>query len=87
MRKSRYSESQIASILKEAVNGRKVKGLRREHGISTACFYQWKSKCGGLQASDLRRLKELEAEDNRLKKMDADMALEHQAMKYLLVKL
>jgi putative transposase len=87
VRKSRFSESQIVSILKEAENGRKVKDLCREHGISTACFYQWKSKYGGLEASDLKRLRELEDENNRLKKMYADMALEHQAMRYLLGKL
>ncbi len=87
MRKSRFSESQIVSMLKEAENGRKVKDLCREYSISTACSYQWKSKYGGLEAWDLKRLKELEAEINWLKKMYADMALEHQAMRDLLGKL
>ena len=87
MRKSRFSESHIVSILKEAENGRNVKDLCREHGIRRACFYQWKSKYGGLDVSDLKRLTELEAENNRLKNMYADMALEHQAMKDLLGKL
>ena len=87
MRKSRFSESQIVAILKEAENGRKVRDLCREQGISTACFYQWRSKYGGLEASDLKRLKELEAENNWLKKMYADIALEYSAMKDLLAKL
>jgi putative transposase len=80
MRKSRFSESQILLILKETENGRKVKNLCREYGISTVCFYQWKSKYGGLEASGLKRLKGLEAENNRWKKMYTDMALEHQAV-------
>ena len=87
MRKSRFSESQIVSILKENENGRQVKDICREYGISTACCYQWKSKYGGLEASDLKRLKELEDENNRLKKMYADMALENRAIKDLLGKL
>jgi len=87
MRKSRFSESQIVSILRENESGRQVKDICREHGISTACFYQWKSKYGGLEASDLKRLKELEAENNRLKKMYADMALENRAIKDVLGKL
>ena len=71
MRKSRFSESQIVSILKENENGPQVKDICREHGISTACFYQWKAKYSGLEASDLKRLKELEDENRRLKKMYA----------------
>ena len=86
-RKSRFRESQIVCILKDGENGRQVKDICREHGISTACFYQWKSKYGGLEASDLKRLKELEDENNRLKKMYADMALENRAIKDLLGKL
>ena len=87
MRKSRFSESQIVSILKEGENGRQVKDICREHGISTACFYQWKSKYGGLEASDLKRLKDLADQNNRLRKMYADMALENRIMKDLLVQL
>jgi len=87
IRKFRFSESQIVSILKESENGRQVKDICREHGISTACFYQWKSKYGCLEASDLKRLKELEDENNRLKKMYADMALENRAIKDFLGKL
>jgi putative transposase len=72
MKKSRFSKSLIGSILKETENDRKGKDLCREHGISTACFYQWKSKYGGLEATDLNPLGELEGENNRLKKIDAD---------------
>lgn len=86
MRKSRFSESQIVAILKEADAGMKVGELCRKHRISTATYYQWKSKYGGLEASDLKRLKELEAENARLKRMYADMALENTAMKDLIAK-
>ena len=77
MRKSRFTETQIVSILKEAESGRKIEDLCREHGISNATYYQWKSKYGGMEASDLKRMKELEAENSKLKRMYADMALEN----------
>jgi len=86
MRKSRFGESQIVAILKEADAGMKVTDVCRKHGISDATYYKWKSKYGGMEASDLRRNKELEAENARLKRMYADLALENAAMKDLIAK-
>jgi len=87
MRKSKFSESQIVSFLKEAEAGRKVSEICREHGVSTATFYQWRSKYGGVEASDMKRLKELQSENEKLKRMYAEMALENRAIKELLGKL
>ncbi len=87
MRKSKFSESQIVSFLKEAEAGRKVSEICREHGVSTATFYQWRSKYGGMEASDMKRLKELQSENEKLKRMYAEMALESRAIKELLGKL
>lgn len=86
MKKSKFSESQIVSILKEAESGIKVDDLCRKHGISPATYYNWKSKYGGMEASDLKKMKELEAELNQLKKMYADLSLENYAIKELLEK-
>ena len=72
MKKSRYSDSQILSILKQAQGGTPVPQLCREHGMSGATFYQWRSKYGGMDASLMSRLKELEEENRRLKKMYAE---------------
>lgn len=84
MRKSRFSESQIIGILKEVDNGRHVKDVCREHGISDATYYQWKSKFGGMEASDIKRLRELEDENRQLKLMVADLSLENRAIKEVL---
>jgi len=86
MKKSRFSETQIVSILKQGDAGMSVKDLCRQHGISQATYYKWKSKYGGMEASDLKRIKELEAENARLKRMYADLALENTAMKDLISK-
>ena len=86
MKKSRFTESQIVAILHEADSGMKVREICRKHGISDATFYNWKSKYGGMSVSELKRMKELEAENARLKRMYADLALENQAMKDLIEK-
>lgn len=75
MKKSRYSDSQILSILKQAEAGTPVPELCREHGMSSASFYKWRAKFGGMDASMMNRLKELEAENRRLKKMYAEERL------------
>lgn len=86
MRKSRFTETQIVKILKEVEAGRQVKEVRREYSISDQTYYNWKSKYGGMEASDVRRLKELEEENNRLKHMYADISLENRALKDIITK-
>ena len=86
MKKSRFTESQIVGILNEVEAGMKVSDVCRKHGVSNQTFYVWKSKYGGMSVSDIRRLKELEDENSKLKKMFADMALENHALKDLLEK-
>lgn len=75
MKKSRYSDSQIMAILKQAEAGAPVPELCREHGMSSATFYKWRSKYGGMDASLMARMKELEDENRRLKKMYAEERL------------
>ena len=86
MRKSKFSDSQIVRILKQVEGGRKVKEVCREHSISDATYYTWKSKFGGMEASDIRRLKEAEDENRRLKQMYADLSLENRALKDVIAK-
>ena len=86
MKKSRFTETQIISILNEADAGVKVKDICRKHGISDATYYSWKSKYGGMSASKLKRMKEMEAELSRLKRLYADLALENNALKDLIEK-
>jgi len=87
MRQGRFSEEQIVAILKEAeAGGSKVAELCRRHGISDATFYNWRSKFGGLEISELRRLRQLEDENRRLKAIVADQALDIRALKDVLAK-
>jgi putative transposase len=87
MKKSKFSPSQIAQILKEFDEGKSVEEISREHGINRATFYQWRKRYGGMQASELKRLKELEEENARLKRMYANLAMELDTAKYILKKL
>ncbi len=86
MRKSKFSEPQIAAILKEAESGVAVADVARKHGISAATFYQWRSKYGGMEVSDMQRLRELEQENARLKRIYADLSLDNSVLKELLTK-
>jgi len=86
MKKSRYTETQIVKILKEVEGGRLVKEVCREYGISDATYYNWKAKYGGMSVSDIKRLKELEEENRRLKQMYADLSLEHHVLKDIIEK-
>jgi len=84
MKRSRFTETQIVGILKEAEAGRPVKELCRQHGISDATYYSWKAKYGGLDASELKRLKELQGEVAQYKRMYAELARENDALKDLI---
>lgn len=86
MRKSKYTETQIVGILKEVEGGRQVKDICREYGISDATYYNWKSKYGGMEASDVKRMKDLEDENRRLKQMFAELSLEHKILKDIVEK-
>ena len=86
MRKSKFTEHQIVSILKHQEAGVKVADLCREHGISNATFYQWKAKYGGLDASQLKLVKELQEENGRLKRMYAELSMMHDSLKQVIEK-
>lgn len=86
MKMTRFTETQILKILKEFDAGRETKDVCREHGISRATFYNWKKRYGGMDASQLKRLKELEDENKRLKRMYADLSLDHELLKEVLEK-
>lgn len=86
MKKIKFTETQIISILKEQEQGLKVGDICRKHGISDATFYNWKSKYSGMTVNELKRMKELEYENSRLKRMFADLSLENAALKDIVTK-
>jgi len=86
MKKVRFTETQIVNILKLANSGLKVEEICRQNGISDATYYNWKFKYGGMEANDVKRLKELEDENFRLKKFFAEVSLENHAIKALFAK-
>lgn len=81
MKKSNFTETQIVKAIQEHENGRKAEDICREMGITTAAFYKWRQRYGGMEASDVKRLKELEEENTRLKRMYANLSLVHEALK------
>lgn len=86
MKKSKFTESQIIQILKSHESGRTVSDLCREHGISDATFYKWRKQYGGMEVAQLKRLKDLEEENRRLKHMYAELSLDHRILKEVLEK-
>ncbi len=86
MKQSRYTEAQIVSILKEAEAGISVEDLSRKHGFSKSAFYKWKAQYSGMDTSALKRLKELEEENRRLKHMYANLSLENEVLKDIVQK-
>ena len=84
MKKTKFTESQIVAVLKEGESGIAVAEICRKHGVSSATYYLWKNKYAGVQVSELQRLRELEAENAKLKRMFADLALENAAIKDVL---
>ena len=86
MKMTRFSETQIIRILREHDAGKETKDICRENGVSRATFYNWKKKYGGMDASQLKKLKELEEENRRLKRMYADISLDHALLKEVLEK-
>jgi len=86
MRKSKFSPQQIVSILKEFDSGKSVAEITRDHGVSSAAFYKWRSKYAGMNSKELKRLKTLEDENRKLKQMYANLALDHQMAKEIIEK-
>ena len=86
MKRSKFSPEQISRILKEFDQGKSSEQITREHGVAKATFYKWRQRYGGLEASDLKRLKELEEENSKLKRMYANLALDLEAAKWVIEK-
>ena len=86
MRKNQFSPTQIASILKEFDDGKTAEEITRDHGVSKAALYKWRQRYGGMEASELKRIKELEEENSRLKRMYANWAMELDTAKYIIEK-
>lgn len=86
MKKSKFTPEQTARILKEFDQGKTIEQITREHGVSRAAFYKWRQRYGGLEATELKRLKELEEENVRLKRMYANLALDLEAARYIIEK-
>jgi putative transposase len=86
MRKTRFTETQIVGMLKEYEGGKNVEHICRDAGISKATFYKWRSKYSGLEVNELRRMRELEEENAQLKKMYADLSLNHMILKDVITK-
>ncbi len=81
MKKTRFTETQIVKAIQEHENGRKAEDVCRDLGVTTAAFYKWRQRYGGMDAQELKRLKELEEENSRLKRMYANLSLVHEALK------
>ena len=86
MKKSKFTTTQIASILKEFDNGKAAEEITRDHGVSKASLYKWRQRYGGMEASELKRIKDLEEENARLKRMYANLAMELDTAKYIIEK-
>lgn len=86
MKTSKFNPTQIAGILKEFESGKAVESITRDHGISRATFYKWRQRYGGMEASELKRVKQLEEENAKLKRMYADLAIELDMAKYIIEK-
>lgn len=86
MKRSKFTAAKIAGILKEFELGKSAEDISREHGVSKATFYKWRQRYGGMEASELKRVKELEEENAKLKRMYANLALELDTAKYIIEK-
>ena len=86
MKKGKFTTDQIAKILKEFDQGKSVEDISREHGVSRASFYKWRQRYGGMEASDLKKIKELEEENARLKRMYTNLAMELDVAKHIIEK-